>query len=107
LTSRWGEEKLIKEAPAGIDTKIYGRDELLARLQSEAEAIASFRMASDKGTHEGNSSNSSSIYPVSKHVVMGFVGYPNVGKSSTINALVGGRRLESPRPLGRRSTSRR
>ncbi|GAU19965.1 hypothetical protein TSUD_273000 [Trifolium subterraneum] len=65
------------------DTKIYGRDELLARLQSEAEAIVEMRRNSDSSSENASVSSSSS------HVVVGFVGYPNVGKSSTINALVG------------------
>ncbi|KAK2380022.1 GTPase LSG1-2 [Trifolium repens] len=65
------------------DTKIYGRDELLARLQSEAEAIVDMRRNSDSSSENASVSSSSS------HVVVGFVGYPNVGKSSTINALVG------------------
>lgn len=75
------------------DTKIYGRDELLARLQAEAEAIAATRR--DTGLKYGilpNTPSSSASYAsnsASKHVVVGFVGYPNVGKSSTINALVG------------------
>ncbi|XP_020269195.1 GTPase LSG1-2-like isoform X2 [Asparagus officinalis] len=78
----------LNESPGSevADTKIYGRDELLARLQAEAEAIASLRKVPNKNETHGSSSSAS------KHVVVGFVGYPNVGKSSTINALVGGKR---------------
>lgn len=71
LTSKWEDENPINKP----DTKIYGREDLLAKLQAEAEAIAASTKSSSKKD--------------SKHVVVGFVGYPNVGKSSTINALVG------------------
>lgn len=75
------------------DTKIYGRDELLSRLQAEAEAISCSRKdTTEKETHGSYSLYSSSVPTTSKHVVVGFVGYPNVGKSSTINALIGGKR---------------
>ncbi|KAG6498665.1 GTPase LSG1-1-like [Zingiber officinale] len=86
------EEKVLKDPiQAELDTKIYGREELLSRLQSEAEAIRAYRSKNHEAP-EGRYSETSSMNPISKQVIVGFVGYPNVGKSSTINALVGQKR---------------
>ncbi|XP_051120630.1 GTPase LSG1-2-like [Andrographis paniculata] len=75
--------------PESADTKIYGRDELLSRLQSEAEEIVSTRRKSRPDTACSSDPHSDRL---GHGVVVGFVGYPNVGKSSTINALVGEKR---------------
>lgn len=101
-------EELHKLGVSAEDIKIYGREELLTRLQKEAEAISAIRNASTETNKQGQpilnqSSNFDSAYTEgdvlisnpkvldsgSRRVVVGFVGYPNVGKSSTINALVG------------------
>jgi len=73
-----------ESASLDLDTKIYGRDELLMKLQAEAESIVAQRRTSTS-VDDQEASSSDSVSSVAKHVVVGFVGYPNVGKSSTIN----------------------
>lgn len=89
-------------------THVLGRDELLQRLQNEAEAFVHLQNEASGAAllkHvSGNSFNGNRDMvsegqqarteitgnsETSRRVVVGFVGYPNVGKSSTINALVG------------------
>lgn len=86
------------------DTKIHNREELLSRLQSEAEQIVLRRTKarsqsrsksqsqSQQSQSQSNVAKTSYQEPSIDHVTVGFVGYPNVGKSSTINALVGAKR---------------
>lgn len=73
------------------DTRVYGREELLARLQSEAEEIAAMKKSRSSDPDGEGSPDGEDFQKKGKFngVTVGFVGYPNVGKSSTINALVG------------------
>ncbi|KAL3579759.1 hypothetical protein D5086_017594 [Populus alba] len=82
LQGPWNEQATLQEMD-DPDTKIYGRDELLARLQSEAETIVRIRSKSvSSGSGPSNFQSSGGNFAgnsAPKHVVVGFVGYPNVG----------------------------
>ncbi|CAN4120151.1 unnamed protein product [Withania somnifera] len=58
------------------DTKILGREELLAHLQSAAEEIVFTR---SRSTSHANANLAEDVQ--SRSVMVGFVGYPNVGKT--------------------------
>jgi large subunit GTPase 1 len=85
------------------DAVVLEREELLGRVQKMAEDIAETRRRAAQAslskhleTHGSSLSQGKSetdpgvgTSNASGRVMVGFVGYPNVGKSSTINALVG------------------
>ncbi|KAL3681338.1 hypothetical protein R1sor_024294 [Riccia sorocarpa] len=99
-----------EEIEENEDTHVFEREELLERLQKEAEAIVESRkeaarvalsqhLTREDAVHNSEDSESTEGKKTAQsgtksgqsggRVVVGFVGYPNVGKSSTINALVG------------------
>ena len=76
-----GGEEAQRRGGGGADPRcqVYGRDELLEKLQKEALRAVKAAGAEDPRTRAENP----------RRLMVGLVGYPNVGKSSTINALRG------------------
>lgn len=95
--------KLDEEESDDEDAVILEREELLNRVQKKAEEIAEARrkatqvsLSQHLETHGSSlgrdviaAASVAGTPSASGRVMVGFVGYPNVGKSSTINALVG------------------
>ena len=76
-----GGEEAQRRSGGGVDPRcqVYGRDELLEKLQKEALRAVKAAGAEDPRTLAENP----------RRLMVGLVGYPNVGKSSSINALRG------------------
>lgn len=82
------------------ETRVLGREELLEKLEAEALDVLREKNMREKKASGGENSGAPTVSEATEPAVVsngkgrqmavvGFVGYPNVGKSSTINALVG------------------
>ena len=97
------ESNVDEEEADDEDAVVWEREVLLSRVQEVAEDIAETRRIAAQAslskhleTHGSSLSKGKSeadpgvgTSNAADRVMVGFVGYPNVGKSSTINALVG------------------
>mmetsp|Transcript_2832 Transcript_2832/g.8648 ORF Transcript_2832/g.8648 Transcript_2832/m.8648 type:complete len:508 (-) Transcript_2832:1696-3219(-) len=71
---------------SGEDVKICTTEELLEEFHNMMPAWKAARR-SELGAEERK------VHPADSRVVIGMVGYPNVGKSSTINAIIGSKKV--------------
>lgn len=81
----------LPPVPPGT-SKVYGADELLelfATYWRDRVVLAS----ADQQKSNSDNSNGDAASSKPRHITVGFTGYPNVGKSSTINAFIGAKKV--------------
>ena len=79
--AEWDEQGLSERA------RVLDRHELVTKIDEIAHRIAFFNAQNNDAAADGAAAAASSGQPL--HAIVGMVGYPNVGKSSVINVLLG------------------